>query len=69
MAPSARLWPVTNNSLLAHLRDLSAYLGGILVIIAIIMGVVGLIRRRGPGPMLRRAAGFMAFSAARMAGH
>jgi len=46
--PLRHVWPATNNNLLAVYRDLNAYLAAILVIIAIILGAVGLVRRRGP---------------------
>jgi lipid A 4'-phosphatase len=57
--PLQHAWPATNNSLLALHRDLSAYLAAILVIIAIILGGVGVVRRREPWLMWRRAAAFL----------
>ncbi len=57
--PLQHVWPATNNRLLIVHRDLSAYLAAILVIIAIILGVASLIRRREPWLMWRRAAGFL----------
>jgi membrane-associated PAP2 superfamily phosphatase len=57
--PLHHVWPATNNNLLAAHRNLSAYLAAILVIIAIILGAIGMIRRREPWLMWRRAAGFL----------
>jgi membrane-associated PAP2 superfamily phosphatase len=57
--PLQHIWPATNNRLLAVHRDLSAYLGAILVIIAIILGAAGLIVRREPWLMWRRGAAFL----------
>lgn len=57
--PLQHLWPATNNRLMIVHRDVSAYLGAILVIIAIILGVVGLFRPRGPWRTWRRSAAFL----------
>jgi membrane-associated PAP2 superfamily phosphatase len=57
--PLRHTWPATNNALLGIHRNLSAYLAAILVIIAIVSGVIGVIRRGAPGLMSLRAAWFL----------
>jgi lipid A 4'-phosphatase len=57
--PLHHVWPATNIGLLAIHRDFSAYLAVILVIIAIILGALGVILRRRPWAIWWRAAAFL----------
>jgi lipid A 4'-phosphatase len=57
--PLHHVWPATSSRLLALHRDFSAYLAAILVIIAIVLGVVGVVRLGASGLSLRRAAWFL----------
>jgi len=57
--PLRHVWPATNNRLLGLHRDFSAYLAAILVIIAIVLGVIGVVRRGASGLTLRRSAWFL----------
>jgi lipid A 4'-phosphatase len=52
-------WPASHSALLAFHRNLSAYVAGILVIIAIAARVIGAVRRRDLALIPRRAADFL----------